>query len=162
MPFRPPRLEAAEPLLSPGVSPLTWAEVARRLSGARNYWLHTTGEAGSPDATPIWGVTIDEVLYHYTESRTRKARNLERDPRVVIHLESASDVLIVHGRLKPLGDPSDHPEVVRAFERKYDRPEEIPYLPSSDPAFDVLYALEPARAITWHLPDTEASTRRWP
>ena len=37
----------------------------------------------------------------------------------------------------------------------------IPFLPSSDPAFDVLYSLEPGRALLWSLPDTEASTRRW-
>jgi Pyridoxamine 5'-phosphate oxidase len=80
---------------------------------------HTTGPAGTPNATPVWGVVVDEVVYHYTESRTLKARNLASDSRVMVHLESASDVLIVHGRLTNLGRPGDHPEVVRAFEQKY-------------------------------------------
>lgn len=140
---------------------LTWDEIAERLSESRHYWLHTTGDTGTPNASPVWGVVLDGVLYHYTTSRTRKARNLERNPRVVIHLESASDVLIVHGHLRRVGHPRDHPEVLRSFEDKYDDASEVPFLPSSDPSFDVLYALEPARAMAWHLPDTEASTVRW-
>jgi hypothetical protein len=90
-----------------------------------------------------------------------KARNLTSDPRVVVHLESASDVVIVDGSLHHLGRPASRPDIVQAFDEKYDRPEEVPFLPSSEPAFDVLYALEPRRAMTWSLPDTEASTRRW-
>jgi hypothetical protein len=86
---------------------------------------------------------------------------LLKDPRVVVHLESASEVVIVHGRLNHVGHPREHRDVVIAFEVKYDQPDDVPYLPSSDPAFDVLYALEPDHAITWSLPDTERSTRRW-
>ncbi len=143
------------------VDGLTWGEIAERLGDAHSYWLHTTGRSGSPHAAPLWGVVLDEILYHYTESRTLKARHLMIESRVVVHLESASDVVIVHGHMRHLGHPSHHAEVLSAVERKYNRPEELPYLPSSDPAFDVLYALDPTRAITWTLPDTETSTRRW-
>ena len=140
---------------------LRWNEIAERLSGSRHYWLHTTGANGTPNASPVWGVVRDGVLYHYTASRTLKARNLAQNPRVAVHLESASDVLIVQGDLRHLGNPGDHPEVLRSFEDKYRDASEVPFLPSSDPSFDVLYALEPERAIAWHLPDTEASTVRW-
>jgi hypothetical protein len=146
---------------NPGVEPLTWGEVAERLAGARYFWLHTTSRSGVPNATPMWGVMVDSVLYLYTQSRTRKARNLRNDSRVIVHLESASDVVIVHGYLNHVGHPGTYPDVVDAFERKYDRPEQVPFLPSSDPAFDVLYGLDPLHALTWCLPDTEASTRRW-
>lgn len=140
---------------------LTWGEIAERLSSAHSYWLHTTGEEGTPHASPVWGVVVNEVLYHYTESRTRKAQDLLRNARVVVHLESASEVLIVHGELRVEGHPRDHLEILRALDEKYGRPDEVPFLPSRDPCFDVLYALEPSRALTWSLPDTEASTRRW-
>jgi hypothetical protein len=140
---------------------LTWAEIADRLSSARSYWLCTVGASGVPNASPVWGVVVDGVLYHYTVSRTVKARNLAHNPRVIVHLESAADVLIVHGRLVHLGQPSAHPVVTGAFDRKYDQPEELPFLPSQEPAFDQLYALEPESAVSWSLPDTEASTRRW-
>lgn len=106
------------------------------------------------------GVVLDDAFYIYTESGTRKARNLRANSRVIVHLESAEDVLIVHGHLDYLGHPSAHQEVVSAFARKYDRPEEAPFLPSA-PFFDMLYALQPLHAMAWSLPDTEASTRRW-
>lgn len=138
-----------------------WNEIAARLAAAKNYWLHTTSPTGAPDAAPVWGVIVEDTLYVYSERSTVKARNLERDPRVVIHLESGADVVIVHGRLVDLGPPGALKAVVEAFDQKYPQPAERPYLPSSDPTFDVLYSLEPRRAFMWSLPDTEASTRRW-
>jgi hypothetical protein len=140
---------------------VNWSEVVERLAPAKNYWLHTTNPAGAPDATPVWGVTVDDVWYFYTARSTVKARNIEHDPKAVVHLESGADVVIVHGRLVDLGQPTDHAAVVDAFDQKYDRPDERPFLPSSDLAFNVLYSLEPRRALLWCLPDTEASTRRW-
>jgi hypothetical protein len=135
--------------------------VAGRLAGAHYYWLHTTNHTGAPDASPAWGVVRDEVAYFYTDRSTVKARNIVNDPRAVVHLESAAEVVIVHGRLVDLGHPMQHPRVIQAFAEKYDEPDEVPFLPSSDPVFDVLYAFAPDRALLWSLPDTEASTRRW-
>ena len=135
--------------------------MADRLSAAHIYWVHTTGPTGAPNATPVWGAGLQGVFYFYTHSGTVKARNLEKNPLVAVHLESGADVVIVRGRFIYLGRPSQHPDIVELFEKKYDGPEERPFLPSSDPVFDVLYSLEPRRALTWTLPDTEASTRTW-
>jgi hypothetical protein len=140
---------------------VTWPEIASRLSSSSIYWLHTTCPSGAPQAAPVWGVVVDDSLYFYTERSTRKARNLTRDRRVLVHLESGADVVMVHGRLADLGRPADTPAVVDAFDAKYDEPWEKPFLPSRDPAFDVLYVLEPERAALWTLPDSSASTRRW-
>lgn len=140
---------------------ISWTDVAARLEGAHIYWVHTTGAGGAPDASPVWGALVDDVLHFYTFRTSIKARNLARDSRVLVHLESGSDVTIVHGNVCDLGLPTDHPPLVRAFESKYHRPEEVPFLPSSDPGFDVMYSIEPHRAIVWSLPDSEASTRRW-
>ena len=140
---------------------LLWKEVAERFAIERICWLHTTSPAGAPNATPVWCVGLLEVLYVYTQSGTVKARNLERNPLVAVHLESGSDVLIVQGSLIYIGHPSQHPDVIELFDQKYDRPEDRPYLPSADPVFDVLYSLEPRRAVAWTLPDSEGSSRRW-
>ena len=140
---------------------LTWPEVADRLSPARIYWLHTTGPTGAPQVTAVWAVVAGDRVYLYSARSTVKARNLERDPRVAIHLESGSDVVIVYGVLTDLGTPGDWPAVVDAFATKYDEPDDQPYLPGADPAFDVVYVLEPHRALLWTLPDSEASLRRW-
>jgi Pyridoxamine 5'-phosphate oxidase len=140
---------------------MTWAEIAARLSPARTYWLGTTTPSGAPHAAPVWGVVIGETLYLYSERSTVKARNLALDPRVVIHLESGEDVLIVRGVAEDLGPPAEVPSVVAALAAKYTRPEDRPYLPDADPAFDVVYALRPRSAMAWRLPDYEGSQRRW-
>lgn len=84
---------------------VSWPEVAARLAAARSYWLCTTMPSGGPHAAPVWGVVINRTLYLYSERRTVKARNLAADPRVVVHLGSAEDVVIVRGTAEDLGTP---------------------------------------------------------
>jgi hypothetical protein len=100
-------------------------------------------------------------LHLYSERSTVKAGNVARDPRVVVHLESGSDVTIVRGVLIDLGRPGDTPAVVAALDAKYDQPDEVPFLPSHNPDFDVLWVLDPQTALCWALPDSSASQRRW-
>jgi hypothetical protein len=142
-------------------STMTWAEVAGRLAVARNYWLGTTLPSGAPHAAPVWGVVVGETLYLYTERSTVKARNLAADPRLVVHLESGDDVLIVRGTAEDVGPPGQVPFVVAALAQKYSRPEDRPYLPDADPSFDVVYAVRPRSALAWRMDDYDASQRRW-
>jgi hypothetical protein len=140
---------------------MTWAEVAGRLAAARSYWVGSTTGSGAPHAAPVWGAVADEVLYLYTERSTVKARNLAADPRVVIHLESAEDVLIVRGVVEDLGPPAAVPSVVAALAAKYTSAQDQQYLPDHDPDFDVVYAVRPRSAMAWRLDDYAASQRRW-
>ena len=141
---------------------MTWAEVAGRLAPARTYWLSTTTRSGAPHAAPVWGAMTGGTLYLFSERRTVKARNLAADPRVVVHLESGEDVLIVRGVADDLGPPAANPDVVAALSAKYTRPEDQAFLPSADPDFDVVYAIRPASALAWRLDDYDGSQRRWP
>jgi hypothetical protein len=104
---------------------------------------------------------VDDDLYLYSERSTVKARNLVADPRVVVHLESAEDVVIVHGRLDDLGAPGERGDVVAALAAKYPDPDDAQYLPSQDPDFDVLYVLRPERAMAWRLDGYLTSQGRW-
>jgi Pyridoxamine 5'-phosphate oxidase len=134
----------------------------RRSAGGRAHllaWHHD--RVGRPHAAPVWGVVTGGTLYLYSERRTVKARNLAVDPRVVLHLESGEDVLIVYGVAEDLGAPGDVPSVVAALAAKYTRPEDRQYLPDADPGFDVVYALRPRSALAWRLDDYTASQRRW-
>jgi len=140
---------------------LSWPEVAARLAASRNYWLSTTMPSGAPHAAPVWGVVIGHTLYLYSERRTVKARNLGVDPRVVIHLESGDDVVIVRGTAEDLGTPAQVPHVVTALSAKYTGEGDQQYLPDADPDFDVVYAIRPQSAMMWVLADYEASRRRW-
>ena len=140
---------------------MSWAEVSERLAAARTYWLDTTLPSGAPHAAPVWGVVTGGTLYLYTERSTVKARNLAANPRVVIHLESGEDVLIVRGTAEDLGPPAQVPAVVKALSAKYTRAEDRPYLPAADPDFDVVYAIRPRSAMAWRMSDYFASQRRW-
>ena len=131
------------------------------MQAARNYWLDTTLPSGAPHAAPVWGVVAGETLYLYTERTTVKARNLAADPRLVVHLESGDDVLIIRGTAEDLGAPGQVPFVVAALAAKYSRPEDRPYLPDADPSFDVVYAVRPLSALAWRMDDYADSQRRW-
>jgi len=140
---------------------LSWPEVEARLAAARNYWLCTTMPSGAPHASPVWGVVTGGTLHLYSERRTVKARNLAADPRLVVHLESAEDVVIVRGTAEDLGTPAQVPDVVSALSAKYTSEADRRYLPDADPDFDVVYAIKPRSAMVWRLADYEGSQRRW-
>lgn len=142
--------------------PLTWTEVAGRLAGWRTYWLGTTMPSGAPHAAPVWGAVTGGTLYLFSDRGTAKSRNIAADPRVLVHSEDGEDVLIVRGTAEDLGAPAQVPAVVAAFEAKYADPADRQYLPGTDPAVDVIYAVRPAAVMTWRLADYEGSQRRWP
>ena len=83
------------------------------------------------------------------------------DPRLVLHLESAEDVVIVRGTAEDMGTPAQVPEVMRALSAKYASEADRQYLPDVDPSFDVVYAVRPQSAMMWRLADYEGSQRRW-
>jgi len=109
----------------------------------------------------VWGVVTGGTLYLYSERSTVKARNLAADPRVVVHLESGDDVVIVRGTAEDAGAPAQVPDVVRALSAKYTAEADRQYLPEADPDFDVVYAIRPQSAMMWRPADYEASQRRW-
>jgi Pyridoxamine 5'-phosphate oxidase len=113
-----------------------WAWAEERLEASRNYWIVTAGADGEPAAAPVWGVWVDGAVYFGTSPRSRKGRNLARDARVVIHLESGDEVVILHGEAEivEVGD-----SVLDAYEAKY----------AYRPAGPQLYRLRPTRALAW-------------
>jgi hypothetical protein len=114
----------------------------------------------------MWNLAVEQHAHWRPGRRAHratgsKARNLAADPRVVIHLESAEDVLIVRGVVEDLGHPASVPAVVAALAAKYTGPQDRQYLPDQDPDFDVVYAVRPRSAMAWRLADYAASQRRW-
>jgi hypothetical protein len=78
-----------------GLLPWSWA--AERLAAATNYWVATTAADGSPHTLPVWGLWLDDGFHFGTDAQTQTGRNLARDPRVAVHLESADEVVLVKG-----------------------------------------------------------------
>jgi hypothetical protein len=118
---------------------LTWPHVCTVMAPSRNYWLNTISADGSPHVSAVWGVASDDYFYFYTSRGSIKARNLTRDNRAALHLESAQDVIIVHGHVEDLGDPTLSPEILSALTRKYDQRGDVDYLPTNDQSYDVLF-----------------------
>jgi hypothetical protein len=144
------------------MSDLAWEEVATRFTDAQNWWVATTGPGG-PHAVPVWGVVVDAVLHFYGDPGAVRSLNLAVDQRVVLHLESGSDVLIVHGTAHVAGPAGGFPAVNAAYAEKYTDPTDLEYLPDAKANQEShLYAVTPSRAIAWRLGSSqEWDNRRW-
>lgn len=77
---------------------LSWDDVVVRLRESLHYWLATTRADGGPHVVPRWGVWLDDRFWYDGSPETLHARNLERESRCVLHLESGSEVTIIEGR----------------------------------------------------------------
>ena len=106
--------------------PLEWSWVERKLITSSSYWLVTTKpDNRGPHARPVWGVYYDGTIWFSTGRSSVKGQNLALDPRCVIHVESADDVVIVDGiaeLVAPWEDvfAGDHSRaVMRRYMQKY-------------------------------------------
>ena len=90
-----------------------------RLQAAQTYWVITIAPDGSPQVTPVWGTWLGGRAYFSCGDKTRKARNLRRDPRVSIHLDSDLGVVVIHGLARVVVDRGLERRVTAAMRAKY-------------------------------------------
>jgi nitroimidazol reductase NimA-like FMN-containing flavoprotein (pyridoxamine 5'-phosphate oxidase superfamily) len=74
------------------------------MEDALHYWVSTVDSDGNPHSTPVDGLWIDNQLYFGGSVKTRRHRNLLRNPGVCVHLESAMNVVILRGHAEELRD----------------------------------------------------------
>jgi PPOX class probable F420-dependent enzyme len=67
---------------------LSDAEVADLLDEQRTVVCATTGRDGWPHLMPLWYVVRDGELWSWTYAKSQKVRNLERDPRCTLQVET--------------------------------------------------------------------------
>jgi nitroimidazol reductase NimA-like FMN-containing flavoprotein (pyridoxamine 5'-phosphate oxidase superfamily) len=127
---------------------LDWSWADERLASSRNYWIVTAGADGEPAAAPVWGVWADGAVYFGTNPSSRKGRNIARDPRIVVHLESGDEVVILHGEAE-IVEVDD--SVLDAYETKY----------GYRPPGPRLFRLRPRRALAWLEPDYPKTATRF-
>jgi PPOX class probable F420-dependent enzyme len=64
----------------------------RLLTEGRNFvHLATVLPDGAPHTIPVWAIYEDGLIAFFTQSTSRKARNLERDPRVALSVVDSSN-----------------------------------------------------------------------
>jgi hypothetical protein len=144
------------------VAELSWDEIAERFDAARTWWVATAGPGG-PHAVPVWGVLSAGRLCFYSDPTTIRSRNLETDPRVVLHLEDGEAPLIVHGRARTPVPASTLAGVNAAYRAKYSDPGDAEYLPD-DPSMEdpPVHVVDAERALAWDLAaGFEGTQRRW-
>ncbi len=132
---------------------LDWAWADERLAASRNYWIGTADEDGRPRAIPVWGVWIDDSVVFGTNARSRKAQNLEQDPRVVVHLESGDECVILEGEVERI-EPTE--EIAAAFEPKYDWKPDL-----ATTGGECWYRLRPKLAQAWLETDYPSTATRF-
>lgn len=98
---------------------LTWDEVVVRLARAPTYWVATIAPDGSAHVTPVWGSWLGSAAYFSCGDATHKARNLRRDPRVTVHLDSDQGVVVLKGVAKRNVDAALERRITAAMRAKY-------------------------------------------
>lgn len=90
---------SAEPMVTGTTNPTSWAMTQDLLrESTATYWLATVRADGLPRAVPVLAVWVDGSLFFCAGESTRKARNLVRNPRCVVTVETESLDLVVQGR----------------------------------------------------------------
>jgi hypothetical protein len=96
---------------------LAWSWAEEQLEASRNYRVVFVRPDGGPHSAPVWGLWVDGAVLFSTSPDSRKGRNLARDPRVVINLESGDDVVILEGEVETIALDD---RLADLYEAKYD------------------------------------------
>jgi len=97
--------------------PLQWGPIEARLNDAltmapgtggpdrHSAWLATINADGSPHVTGLGALWVDDAFWFETGERSRKGRNLARDPRCTMSLATHDYDLVVEGTAERVTDP---------------------------------------------------------
>jgi hypothetical protein len=98
------------------LGPLDWADVRRELDGGlsqapgtggpdhHTFWLSTAAADGRPHLTAVGTVWADDRCYFTGSPRSRKIRNIERDPRCAFGVASHGYDVALEGRASRITD----------------------------------------------------------
>ncbi len=76
---------------------LTEAEQAELLEAERIVIVSSLGPRGWPHSMPMWFLVRDGEIWIWTYAKSQKVRNLERDPRATLLVETGSEYTELRG-----------------------------------------------------------------
>jgi PPOX class probable F420-dependent enzyme len=152
---RRPSFDPGYGISETGEGLLEWSWAEERLSASRNYWIATTRRDGRPHAIPVWGLWLDGAVVFGTNRSSLKARNLARDPRVIVHLESGDEVVILEGVVEEIAAAERLRAIERAYSAKYEFESDL----SGEGS--VTYELRPQTALAWTESDYPRTATRF-
>lgn len=136
---------------------LDLAAIRERLAAAKTYWICTASRDAVPHAVPVWAAFVNDIFY-IGAGGPRTLHNLRQNPRVSIHLESGSEVVIAEGTVE-IGQPD--PAIGKVVDDQYS--EKYDYRPSSESPDGGIgegwHMLLPTKVIAWT--SFPADATRW-
>lgn len=148
---------------TPSWEPLPWSWATERLVPNRNYWVVTASADGRPHALPVWGVwDVDADRFGFScGPRSRKARNLAVNPRVVVAVDDTVECVSVEGAAYEVADDANQSTWIERYLAKYS-----PLAPDLNAEFlrvNLLYEVTPERAFAIIEREAEFAARatRW-
>lgn len=133
--------------------PFSHPDVQQALEGSSTVVLATVNPDGSPLATPMWYVHDGEGIGMVSVDGLQKIRNLKRDPRVSVvvetHAESGLQCVIVQGTVEFLDSKSDREALGSRFVDKYGEGIEKRWGGCAVPDDRALFRIHPRRVKLW-------------
>jgi hypothetical protein len=68
---------------------------------------------------PVWGAWLDDCLWFSTDQTSRKARNLQADPRCVVTTDNALEPVVLEGMAGLITNRSEVVRFTDVVHRKY-------------------------------------------
>ena len=137
-----------------GLLPWSWA--VERLTSSHDYWVATVDLDGKPAVMPVWGAWIDDAVWFSSSPRSRRARNLSRDPRCTVTTDNALEPVSLEGTAERIEDRTAVETFTAAINPKYN--EQIPVEFFADNA---LFAVRPNVVLALTEADFTSSPTRW-
>lgn len=125
----------------------------RRLREEEIAWLTTVRSDGQPQSVPVWFFWDGEKFLVYSQLGRQKLRNIERNPRVDLNLNSnaqGGDVVRVEGTAEIVEDAPPATDVPEYVEKYRDAIARIGFDPDGFArAFSVAIRVTPTRWQVW-------------
>ncbi len=121
-----------------GLLPWSWAE--ERLARSHDFWLATVTPQGAPHLMPVWAVWHQDRLWFSSSNGSRKARNLDSQPRCTVSTDNPLEPVVVQGRAVRVTDRDALIAMLAAENAKYGTRYGMEMI---DPASNSVFSLQP-------------------
>jgi general stress protein 26 len=131
---------------------LQWDFVSAHMAASQEYWLNTVYADGRPHAVPVWGIWYKNRVHFEGGMKTAWARNLVRNPHIVVHLPSGEQVVIIEGTAHIIEDDDINSDewnrLDTLFQSKYKVDKGSPY-----------WYVQPRKVLAWNGGGLQTMTR---